>query len=218
MTIAGAGIERPRKRRSRLWLIAVGAVLAAIVAGGCFFVHWYRVYRNYPKRPDIAAASLDEVWAFIASDEFNRMTEKDRRTYAISAMDRTADRPVPDLIAMMMNRRDMAQRKKAAENIAKLPDNEQISERLFGRFLERFYQQDKGTRLLQINAMLLAPGRDERQRDRERKSGDIDKFKADMAKFMTHQTPHTQGMFGQFMMDVRRAEEVQDSFKFWKKR
>jgi hypothetical protein len=128
------------RRPIRLALLALTVpVLAAAVWGA---VWWAR----YPKAPDVTKADPKDAIAFLGTEDFNRLTESHRKRYVLAVAERMREKSFPDLIAMMTAAATDPSARKAAENVNKLKDREEVGGAFMRVFLDKFFELSKDQR------------------------------------------------------------------------
>lgn len=145
--------QRTRWQSRRRLLLRVSTVLLtlAVVTGGVWgAIAWAR----YPKVPDVAKADLNETIQFIGTDDFNRMTESHRKKYMLGLTDRLREKSFQDLLALMMNVGPKG--RKAAENVNKMRDKEEIGSAFFRVFLDKFYELSASERETYLTMWVMA--------------------------------------------------------------
>jgi len=163
-------------------------------------------YFTYPNAPDVKTAKLDDAVAFMSTDEFNRMLQRDRKRYAMGVVERMREQPFKDLVSSVM--KPDPTRKQMAENVKKIDGHEEIGQALYAMFLDRFYQEPPAQRTVYL--MMFAGARQSEIAKHPERFGlpTPDKFKADVAKFFARQPPRVQALTGQFLIDLRRQRQM----------
>src|SRR2546429_415785 len=116
----------------RRWIMFFG-LCALLMAIG--IVAWIR----YPKPPDIRKLSIDQILAYMASDDFNNLRASQRRAFAIASAEKMRDKRFGEILWMMA--RPDPRREKRFANLRKIPDREEIGAAYMRVFLESFYRE-----------------------------------------------------------------------------
>ena len=195
------------------WIARISlAVLAILLIGGATW--GTREWIRYPKKPDISKVKVEDAIAFIGTDDFNRLYERDRKRYAMAAANRLREKSFAELVDMMVNPANSTDdRRRIAENLRKLPGNEEVTSVMMSIFLDKFYQQNETQRNVHLMMMVKlgqsAGNRPEAaRRMREQGLPSLERFQKDFAKFLEKQPPRVQAQVAQFMMDLRRQREI----------
>lgn len=201
--------------------LAVTLTLGVLIAATWGTYRW----ATYPDVPDVAATDLNESIAFMGTDEFNRMFAGHRKRYAMSIVAELEKKPFEDLVRLMLER-DGRKLFGAVRNFRDIPGREDIED-AFGRlFLGKFYEMPKIKRDMYLAMFVGAermargsarPGAETGDKKADGQGGrpgrrggtpSPDQFKAQWSKFANRQPPRVQAQTGQFLMDLRRQQEI----------
>lgn len=162
-------------------------------------------WATYPDAPDPRTSDFQTMYNFVAGNDFDRMFESDRRDYVLAMAERLRDKPFEELVAMAMQRDPS--RKTVAQKIRHLPDHERIAGAFLNVFLDKFYELPEAKRTVYL--MTFATLQNSRLVDHPERLGlpSADRFKRDMTRFISRQSPKTQAKTGQFLIDLRRQRE-----------
>ena len=192
-----------RRTPARLWCRATLALLAvvALAASG------YGLYRyaTYPAAPDAATADAATLKAFLASDDFNRLTEADKQRLALAYVDRLRGKPFPALFKMMLAPDPL--RKQMAANIRRMAGREAVGAAFLSMFLDRFDALTGAERSAVLTMMALAQQGAIQTRAEAFGLPSPDKFKRDLGRFLAHQPPRVQGQMGQMLIELKQQRE-----------
>lgn len=182
--------------------IAPPVALALAVGLGWGIWRW----ATYPKPPDPHHSDFQTMYNFVASKDFDRMFESDQQRYVLAMVERLRDKPFEELVAMGMQRDPS--RKDVAAKIHRLPNNEQIDGAFLSVFLDKFYEMPEAKRTIYL--MTFATFQNSRLADHPERLGlpSADRFKRDMTRFVSRQSPRIQAKTGQFLIDLRRQRET----------
>lgn len=209
----------------RITIVAVGTPM--LVAAVWALVWWIR----YPSVPDPSKMDAVDALNFIATDDFNKMTESHRKEYAIASIERLREKPFKDIVSMAMGGKEgekrLADRKAIGANIMKLEqdaDKKEIGSAALRVFLDKFYDLPKTDRdtYLTLWAMQEKMGRNKpKDGDGDKKDGDPAKGKPGEPRmpspaevesawgdFLQHQPPRTAAQMGQLMEDMRKKRQM----------
>jgi len=189
---------------SKFLLKWIAPPLALALAIGLGWGIWR--WATYPKAPDPRSSDFQTMYNFVAGKEFDRMFESDRRDYVLAMVQRLGEKPFEELVAMMMQRDPS--RREVSEKIRKLPGHEQIEGAFLGVFLDKFYEMPQAKRTVYL--MTFATLQNSRLADHPERLGlpSADRFKRDMTRFISRQSPKIQAKTGQFLIDLRRQRET----------
>ena len=191
-----------RIRRLLVLTLAVSLALAAL--GGSAYGVWR--WATYPDVPDVKVASAEDAVAFMGTDDFNRMTESHRQRYAMAVVEKMRDKPLEELIAMMLKRD--ARRTAAAKNVRNLKGRDEIGGAMMRVFLDKFYEQPKVKRQGYLTMIAVAQQGQIGKNPERFGLPPADKLKKDWAKFMRKQPPRSQAQMGQFLIDLSKHREM----------
>src|SRR5438094_9737337 len=96
------------------WRPIIIASLVSLITIGIVF--WIR----YPKPPDIRKLTIDQTLAYMASDDFNKLTASQRRKFAIASAEKMREKSFGEILWMLA--RPDPQREKRFANLRKIPD------------------------------------------------------------------------------------------------
>lgn len=191
------------------WVIRGGlAAMAIAVLVGAFL--GLREYINYPSAPDPAKVEFRQALEYMGGEEFNRLYQSHRKQFAMTITDRLNEMEFADLLAFAMNPANRELMRKVGENMRNVEGHEEVGARMLSLFLEKFYQLPPQQRVGHLTMLALVP---EGSRGPGGGGGDrglpsLERFKESFTRFVTRQTPRTQAMAGQFMLDLRRQREI----------
>ena len=189
-------MKRPTK--IILWIISCAA--AVLLAWGIYF------YAHYPKVPDLTKVDPITGIKFIATDDFKRLTLSHQQRYAQAALSRLSELEFKDLMMLMMQHNGYMG--DVFKNVRSLPEGEKIGGTVLRVFLNDFYRLNKTQRNVALTAVALAQQGEMGQHPERFGLPTADRFKGDMAKFLSNQPPHVQGQMGEFMMDLRNQRDA----------
>ena len=188
---------------TRRWVRFTSAGLAGAVVVGAI-VFWIM----YPSPPDVDKVDASESLAFIGSDEYNKMFEWHRKQFALAVVDKLRDKSFDELIQMMMNGGRDPKMRKVGENVRKLEDHDDIGDAVFSMLLDKFYEQPEGKRQVYLMmAVRMEQGAAGRNPERFNIPSP-DRFKKDLGRFMTRQSPQVQGKTARLIGDVRKQRKT----------
>lgn len=181
-----------------------GPPVALVLAVGLGWGIWR--WATYPKAPDPSTSNFETMYHFVAGKDFDRMFESDRRAYVLAMAQRLRDKPFEELVAMAM-KRDPS-RREVAEKINHLPGREQIEGAFLSVFLDKFYEMPEAKRTVYL--MTFVTLQNSKLADHPERLGlpSADRFKRDMTRFVSRQSPKVQAKTGQFLIDLRRSRET----------
>ena len=206
------------RRGVRIALLGLAVLLLAAAAWGA--VWWAR----YPRTPDVSKADPQEAMAFLGTDDFNRLTESHRKRYVLAVTERMREKSFPDLIAMMTAAATDPSARKAAENVNKLKDREEIGGAFMRVFLDKFFELPKDQRDQYLLMWALAeklgrrpdggpatrpttgPAGDRPKRDPNRIPSP-EQMEKGMANFLANQPPRTAAQMSELMNEMRKKRE-----------
>lgn len=181
-------------------LLIVLALIAVPMAG------WYG-YRLYSAPAGPGAGADDEaIRDFIASDEFNRLFDFQKRKHLQAYVDRLKEKNFQQLIQAMMKNVGNRERSRAfIDNVQQVPGRDKIFSQMVGPALEKFYEQDE--RLRQRQMMLMAGFQQSQIAARPELFGlpSAEQFKGEMVRVFTNQPVEVQNQIAQFMLDFRET-------------
>lgn len=188
-------------RRAKIATLALLAVIALTVGG-------YAVYRHatYPATPDLATADDRALRAFMASDEFNRLTEADRERVALAYVGRLRGKSFDQLFKLMLA--PDPTRKQMAANIRKMSGREKIGSAFLAMFLDKFDALAGAQRAAVLTAMAFAQQGAIATRAEAFGLPSPDKFKRDLGRFLAHQPPRVQGQTGQMLIELKQQRQA----------
>jgi hypothetical protein len=194
-------------RRSAKLLAGLRKALMAAVVIGLAWLAWWWI--RYPHVPNVKNTSLADCSAFMGSDDFNRMTHRDRTRFALATIDKLRDKSFADLVAMGIKRD--ASRNSAAMNVKQLTkaEQERIGSAFLDLFLTKFYQQDAAKRTAYLFGMVMMQ-KSGAAAATAQKFGlpSAAAFKNSLSSFVTNQPPNTQAELGQFMLDLSKEQRL----------
>jgi hypothetical protein len=180
-------------------------IVASVIAVAWLGWWWIR----YPHVPDVSKTSLDDCNAFMASDDFNRLTHRDRMRFAMATIDKLKEKSFAEIVAMGM--KSGGARKASANNVKQLDkaDQERIGGAFLDMFLTKFYQQDAAKRTAYLFGMVMMQ-KSGAAAATAKKMGlpPVEAFKSALAGFVTNLPPHTQAEMGQFMLDISKEQRL----------
>ena len=188
----------------------INAVLILVLVSGLTAGTW--ALRNWYRNrlaPDVRKVATTQAVNFMASADFNRLTESRRKQYVMDLIEQMGRKTFAELLGMMISGDD--QQKQAAKNVQQLSraDRDEIGSRFMQMFLTKFYEQDAKHRADCLSMMVMAgaSGRGA-ARAKEYNLPSPDNLKNDLAKFVTNQPPHAQAQLSQFMLDLSKQQEA----------
>jgi len=202
LTFARSDPPAPRGRHwGRGRAFAALLIVACVVLGSWGVQRWW----TYPQVPDVAAVDLDTAVDFMGSDEFNRMLERHRLSYAMAVVDRLSGASFYDLSMMMMRWND--RRARIAKNLRDIEGHDQLGSKVLSIFLEKFYEQSPAERRAALIFLAAAQQGHIAQHPQAFALPTTEEFKQDMGRFIARQPPRTQAMFGQFVLDLKKQRD-----------
>jgi len=191
----------PRRQFLLRWFVPPVAVMLAIGLG-------WGIWRwaTYPKAPDPSTSNFETMYNFVAGKDFDRMFESDRQAYVLAMVERLRDKPFEQLVAMAM-KRDPNYRV-VGKKIRDLSGHQQIEGAFLSVFLDKFYELPEAKRTIYL--MTFATLQNSKLADHPERLGlpSADRFKRDMTRFLSRQSPKIQAKTGQFLIDLRRQRET----------
>jgi hypothetical protein len=168
-------------------------------------VAWWWIH--YPRIPDVKTMDPDAAIAYMAGDDFNRLTRADRKRFSLGVVDRMNEKRFGELLMMVFQR--TGDRRRAAKNVAQLPreDRDAIADRFGQIFLDKFYQEAPAARKVYLTTFALAQQGEIGQHPERFGLPQPEQIKSQMSQFFTRQPPHTQAEMGQFLTDLRKQRE-----------
>src|SRR4051794_74447 len=128
-----------KKNRARVIGIALLKTFAALLLLGAMItgsrLAWWSVH--YPRVPNVKTMDPDDAIAYMAGDEFNRLTQRDRKRFCLAVVDRMNEKRFGELLMMVFQR--SGDRRRAAKNVSLLPreDRDAIADRFGQIFLDK---------------------------------------------------------------------------------
>jgi hypothetical protein len=177
----------------------VGAVALLLVGIGVGAFWWMK----RPKMPPVSDAASG--MKFMASDDFNKLTESQRLAYAMQVVDRMRGLPYDEYLHLMLRPDDL--RMRLAENMRRVPGHEKFGSALFALFLDRFWEQNPGKRTGTLMIIALAQQGQFGKHPERYGLPSADEIKTEMNKFVTRQPVKTQAQCAQFMVELKRQRE-----------
>lgn len=192
------------KRQRRIIIASLGVCFSAAAVWA--LVWWLR----YPKIPDVANVELKQAMSFLTTDDFLRLTAADRKKYVKAVAARYNDVPFKDLVGRMFEPEHRELNRAIANNLRKIPEDEQLGAPFLELFLDKFYRLTPYERQQYLTTIALA------QQAQFGKDGDSRlatlrdpaRFQTEMSRFMSRTTPQLQAKMGQFMLDLKRTRNI----------
>lgn len=188
---------------SRRWRALLAGCGAAVLLALSPWAWWE--YR-YPEVPDPGELSVQESIQFIASDDFNRMTETHRVEFTKEVIAHQKGRSFEELIAMMLDQSGRVVRERAADNIRGLRDPTQVTSPLIALYLEKFYELSPEKRMVYMTVFVLAQQGRFGSQPIEYHVPDASRFNQVLVKFVGRE-PRTQALIAQFLLDFQAHRE-----------
>ena len=184
--------------------ILIPLLIVGLMAGAWGLRAWWR----YPHVPDVKKVATTQAVIFMASDDFNHLTNSHRKRYVLGLIDTLRGKTFPELTAMMLSGDD--RQKQAAKNIGQLTkaDREEIGSQFMQIFLDKFYEMDDKHRADCLSLMVVAGAKNGAAKAKEYGLPTADALKGELAKFITNQPPHAQAQMSQFMLDFSKQQEA----------
>lgn len=186
-------------RKPALALLGIAALGSAIWA----LVWWAR----YPKTPDVRNGDLDTSIAFMATDNFNRLTESHRKRYTQAVIEKHRELAFPDLLRRAMDRSKNEQRRQIVKNVRAIPGGDGLGTEMFGLFIDKFYQLPEEQRNEYLTMMVFAQQTEIKKRAKEMGLPSPDRLAKEMTRVMSSTPPQTQARMGQFMLDMKKTRQ-----------
>lgn|GEM_PF-3965636 len=178
--------------------ISIVAIVMCLV--GIYSVKWIAS----PSGPDLATASEMDLRKFMASDEFNKLFQWQRREYLQAYVDRQKNKSFGDLISTMMrNVGDRNGSRPFIKNLQQIEGREPIISQMADPMLDKFYAQDQAMRDRQLYMMAMFQQTAMAQRPELFGLPTAEQFKGEMVRVMSNQPSATQNKIAQFMLDIR---------------
>lgn len=192
-------------KRSRKVIFASFGVCVAAAAVWAL-VWWMR----YPKVPDPATVELKQAMVFLTTEDFLRLTAADRKRYVKTVAARHNDVPLKDLVARMFDPQQRELNRAIANNLRKVPEDEQLGAPFLELFLDKFYQLTPYERQQYLTTIALGQQAQFGKEGDSRMASlrDPDRFQTEMGRFMSRTTPQLQAKMGQFMLDLKRTRNI----------
>jgi hypothetical protein len=187
-----------RRRLLQLALIVIGAALLALAGWGGH--RWW----TYPKYPDVNHADLHDVWRFMASDDFRKLSRSHQQRYAMAEVERiNRELKFPDIVRMLSG--TQYDQRALVANLRQLPDYEAAEAAWVRVFLDKFFELDRDKRTLYLT-LLASMQQSEIMKHPERFGlPSIGEFRNNVSVFFAHQPPRVQGQMGQFLRDLKKT-------------
>ena len=157
---------------------------------------------RYPRPPDIRKLSIDQVLAYMASDDFNNLRASQRRAFAIASAEKMRQKSFGEILWMMA--RPDPQREKRFANLRKIPDREEIGAAYIRVFLESFYREPPVKQKVYLGSFAVLQQTEIAHHPERFGLPSADRFKNDMGRFFSHQPPRVQAQMGQFLIDLKK--------------
>jgi hypothetical protein len=173
------------------------ALLLAGIGIGAF------LWMKRPKMPPVTDAASGI--RFMASDDFNKLSESQRLKYAMEVIDRMRALGYDEYLHLILAPDE--QQMRLAANLRKVPGHEQFTSALFAMFLDRFWDQNPGKRSATLMLVALAQQGQFGKHPERYGLPSADQIKNEMNKFVTRQPLKTQAQCAQFMVELKRQRE-----------
>ena len=180
--------------------VVVSACAALVVAGAVF------AYLALRDRPLPHIPNADAGIRFLASDDFNRLSERDRVRYAMAVVDLLRHMPYDDYLRLLTRSDD--ERTRMMNNLARTPGHEQVGSALFALFLDRFWDQDPAKRTATLIAIALIQQGDIGRHPERYGLPTHDQIRGEMTKFVSRQSVETQAKCAEFLVQLKRQREM----------
>src|SRR4051812_10226231 len=174
--------------------------LTLLICAGWGAHRWW----TYPKYPDVNKADLRDVWRFMASDDFRRLSRSHQQRYAMADIQRIRrELKFPGIIRLMTS--GGYDERRLIDNLRQLPDFEGFEAAWVQCFLDEFFEVDPDKRTIYLMVVARLQQTEMAQHPERFGMPSATELKNNMSVFFARQPPRTQGQMGRFLRDLRQT-------------
>lgn len=205
------------KTKSKSWSRLVLSIVALLLVGAVGFGSWYG-YRlaSMPAGPDRDTADEVALRAFIASDDFDRLFDWQKRAYLAAYIDRLQQKSFADLLKIALrDMRDVEGQRDFLANVRTLDNRDDLFSGFVATVIAKYYEQPEDLRKRQMALLVMAQQGAIGRNPEQFGLPTVDQLKGEMVRVMDRQDVGVQNQMAQFVLDIRatrRAMGLADPF------
>jgi hypothetical protein len=188
------------------------ALIVVTLTGGTFGAVWWV---RSPKVPNVSKVSFNDAAQFIATDDFNRLSESRRKAYVLSVIEKLREKKFQDFVGMAMTRDP--NRELMAKNVERLSKDakEDIGGAFMRVFLDKFYAMTAQERDVYLLGWAMAEkfaGSRASTQPATKPAGPHLPSPAELEKamgdFLSHQPPQTVAQMSELMNSMGKKRKM----------